>query len=307
MKRFFLTKRIFTLKFLKISPILLLFLGFACNYEKKIVQTREKCKTKYPVIFVHGIAYRDDVGVLPYWSHIPKVLRKHGAKVYLSHTQAFNSHIDNAILLKYRILDILETTGAEKVNIIAHSKGGLEARWMISRLDMADKVASLSTIASPHKGSSVADSILNSLKIKNKTQLVVKIVEFYASAIGDREPNVLEAAENLTVEYMSHFNESVPKMENVYYQSYGCVMNPYYPLKYLLSAQNLLSEKEGDNDSQVSIESAKYDNFILVESPDGFGLSHFDIAGMRFISKSSSFDAEKFYIDIVNELKNSGF
>jgi hypothetical protein len=57
----------------------------------------------------------------------------------------------------------------------------------------------------------------------------------------------------------------------------------------------------------VSIESAKYDNFILVESPDGFGLSHFDIAGMRFISKSSSFDAEKFYIDIVNELKNSGF
>jgi triacylglycerol lipase len=295
------------LKFLKISPILLLFLGFACNYEKKIVQTREKCKTKYPVIFVHGIAYRDDVGVLPYWSHIPKVLRKHGAKVYLSHTQAFNSHIDNSILLKYRILDILETTGAEKVNIIAHSKGGLEARWMISRLNMADKVASLSTIASPHKGSSVADSILKTLKMKGKTRLVVKIVEFYASAIGDREPNVLEAAENLTVEYMNHFNGSVPKMENVYYQSYGCVMNPDYPLKYLLRAQNLLSEKEGDNDSQVSIESAKYDNFILVESPDGFGLSHFDIAGMRFISKSSSFDAEKFYIDIVNELKNSGF
>jgi triacylglycerol lipase len=270
-------------------------------------QSDSICQTRYPIVFVHGIAYRDDVGILPYWSRIPKELRKRGAKVYLSHTQAFNSHIDNALILKSRIISILETTGAEKVNIIAHSKGGLEARWMISRLDMADKVASLTTIASPHKGSYVADSILNTLEIQGKTEQVVRIAEFYARLIGDRDPNILTAAENLTVDYMKHFNGSVLEMSGVYYQSFGCVMNYDYPLKYLLSAQNLLTEKEGQNDSQVSLESARYGSFTQAESPDEFGMSHFDIAGMRFISKSSTFDAESFYIDIVNDLKNRGF
>ena len=45
----------------------------------------------------------------------------------------------------------------EPVHIIAHSMGGLDARYMISRLDMADRVLSLTTIATPHRGSPFAD------------------------------------------------------------------------------------------------------------------------------------------------------
>ena len=39
----------------------------------------------------------------------------------------------------------------EKVNIIAHSKGGLDARYMISKLNMGEYVASLTMISSPHR------------------------------------------------------------------------------------------------------------------------------------------------------------
>lgn len=52
---------------------------------------------------------------------------------------------------------VLALTGRRKVHIIAHSMGGLDARWMIAKLGYAPKVCSLTTIATPHHGSPVAD------------------------------------------------------------------------------------------------------------------------------------------------------
>ena len=45
----------------------------------------------------------------------------------------------------------------EKVHVIAHSMGGLDARYMISRLGMEDRVLSLTTVGTPHRGSKYAD------------------------------------------------------------------------------------------------------------------------------------------------------
>src|SRR5262249_5187529 len=41
---------------------------------------------------------------------------------------------------------------ARAVHVFAHSMGGLDARYMISRLGMAKRVLSLTTIATPHRG-----------------------------------------------------------------------------------------------------------------------------------------------------------
>ncbi len=49
--------------------------------------------------------------------------------------------------------------GFEKVNIIAHSKGGPDAGYMISSLGMAENVASLVTFATPHRGSRTMDIV----------------------------------------------------------------------------------------------------------------------------------------------------
>jgi triacylglycerol lipase len=291
----------------KLILILLISILNGCIGQKEIRKSAKICKTRYPIVLVHGIAYRDDITILPYWSKIPDILTKNGACVFLSHTEAFNSHIDNAIILKNRILEIMKETGAEKVNIIAHSKGGLEARWMISRLDMADKVASLTTVASPHKGSYIADSLLKTLEFTGKSQKTFETVRIYAQLIGDKNPDVYTAAENLTVDYMKNFNRSVTEMPQVYYQSFGTVENEDYPLECLHLSQQILKQKEGCNDSQVSLESSKYGKFTFVQAPDEFGMSHFDIAGMRFISKASTFDAEQFYVEIVKNLKLKGF
>jgi len=52
---------------------------------------------------------------------------------------------------------ILASTGCKKVHVIAHSMGGLDARWMIAKLDYAAKVSNLTTIGTPHHGTGAAD------------------------------------------------------------------------------------------------------------------------------------------------------
>lgn len=67
---------------------------------------------------------------------------------------------ENAGILREKIFEILRENGEEKVNIIAHSKGGLDSRYLISGLHMAPYVASLTTICTPHRGSMLADLLM---------------------------------------------------------------------------------------------------------------------------------------------------
>ncbi len=292
------------------KTIIFLFISFflliQCTSQKEIVNN--SCETKYPILLVHGIGFRDDVPLVKYWSKIPKKLKKEGAIVYLAHQDAFNSHIENALQIKERVNQILEETGAKKMNIIAHSKGGLESRYMISKLGMSDKIASLTTLASPHRGSALADTIFAFLERKDLTEKALKIIRKYARLIGDKEPNIYSAGTDLTMQYMPHFNQSAPNIPTVYYQSYGGLVTENYPAWHIRIQQELMAKAEGDNDCIVSKSSYKWGNFKgVVQSNDKFGVSHFDIVGMRMVSQVSSFDANYFIIGIVKDLKGRGY
>ena len=52
---------------------------------------------------------------------------------------------------------IVKNSTHEPVHLFAHSMGGLDSRYMISQLDMADRVLTLTTIGTPHRGTSFAD------------------------------------------------------------------------------------------------------------------------------------------------------
>lgn len=290
--------------------IIFLFIIFVifsqCTTQKEIPSN--SCNTKYPVLLVHGIGFRDDVPLMKYWIRIPKKLRKNGTTVFLAHQDAFNSHIENAIQIKERVFHILEKTGSDKVNIIAHSKGGLESRYMITNLGMADKVASLTTLASPHRGSALADTIYAFLERRDLMNKFLTIVKKYARFIGDNEPNIYLAGKDLTIPHMIHFNKSVPDIPTVYYQSYGGVVTENYPAWHIRIQHKLMVKAEGENDCIVSKNSYQWGNFKgVVASNDDFGVSHFDIIGMRYVSQVSSFDANYFIINIVKELKYKGY
>ena len=115
--------------------------------------------TRYPIILVHGLAMKDTF-FLRSWGRIDRILRSQGYTVYKSNVDGFGTVEGNAAQLKAEIDGILQETGAEKVNLIAHSKGGLDAKYMIQQLDMAHKVASLTTLCTPHRGTPIASFIL---------------------------------------------------------------------------------------------------------------------------------------------------
>ena len=78
-----------------------------------------EASTKYPILLVHGMGYRDHKH-LGYWGRIPKVLEDHGAKVYFSGQDSNGSLESNACQVRDKLENVLKETGAEKVNIIAH-------------------------------------------------------------------------------------------------------------------------------------------------------------------------------------------
>ena len=117
------------------------------------------CRTRYPLLLVHGVGFRD-FHYFNYWGRIPRELKRNGAQVYYGHQEAWGTVEDNAEILRRKIFSICQETGAKKVNIIAHSKGGLDARYLISRLSMAPFVAALTTINTPHRGSALVEWLM---------------------------------------------------------------------------------------------------------------------------------------------------
>lgn len=119
----------------------------------------EICKTKYPILMVHGIFFRD-WQVINYWGRVPNELIRNGAEVYYGKQQSANKVSVSATEVAERIKEVIAETGAEKVNIIAHSKGGLDSRYAISHLGMDKYVATLTTINTPHYGCKFVDMLL---------------------------------------------------------------------------------------------------------------------------------------------------
>ena len=277
----------------------------SCSVMKQQETNDTAYATKYPVVLVHGFAFRDDIKIRKYWRNIPEALEKKGAQVFLSNTNAFNTHQNNASQLKERILDIIIREQCSKVNIIAHSKGGLEARYMITKLDMDNRVASLTTVSTPHRGAALSGVIIDKLIDYNLLQTAKNTAKRLGTLMGDKNPRVLLSGMQLTPAYMEKFNKEVPNRPNVYYQSYCGVISRNYPSFYERLKYWPLLKREGLHDGTVSLMSCKWGNFMgIIPSGDGYGVSHFEVIGQ---TNKTQFDANQFFIDVVKRLKRKGF
>lgn len=263
------------------------------------------CRTRYPVIMVHGIFFRD-WQFLNYWGRIPKALKQNGALVYYGRQQSSLAVADSAAELKSEILRILDETGAEKVNIVAHSKGGLDSRYAISRLDMAEHVASLTTINTPHRGCQFADVLLESLP-KWLIHYVERRYNALFYALGDERPDFLAGVTDLTAAACTRFNKEVPDAPNVYYQSVMSKMHNHRSAFFPLNVSYLLAKRyEGDNDGLVSVASASWGNYLGLLSAGKKGISHGDMIDLTH-KDIKGFDVSEFYVKLLADLKKQGF
>jgi triacylglycerol lipase len=256
---------------------------------------------KYPVVLAHGIAMRDRGTAYVPWGRIPRILRENGVEIYFGNTDAWGSIESNAELLKATVDKILEETGKEKINIIAHSKGGLDSRYMIWKYNYGDKVASLTTISTPHHGAVVADLILNLKSVHTKA--AKKTLEDLSRLYNDVYPDIYTAGYNLTTTNMNEFNKTVTMDDKVYYQSIYSVMNNAKDDLLFASSYNYIKKEIGENDGLVSEYSARWGyNITKIEG----GISHAQIID---IMGKDLFDMKipNIYLRIVNDLSNKGF
>lgn len=264
------------------------------------------CATRYPVLLVHGVFFRD-LRHLSYWGRIPRALAQNGATLYYGQQQSAASVADCGQELAVRIRDIVETSGCEKVNIVAHSKGGLDARWAISCLGMDRYVASLTTINTPHRGCLFAEYLLN----KAPGWLVRRVAGTYNRAfrrLGDAHPDFTAAVTDLTNRRCAQLNLQMPDREGVYYQSVGSRMARARSGKFPLNvAYPMVRHFDGDNDGLVSVESSRWgERFMLLSPPGRRGISHGDVIDLNR-ENIGGFDVREFYVGLLADLKQRGF
>ena len=266
----------------------------------------EICKTKYPILLVHGVFFRD-FRYVNYWGRIPKELQRNGATVYYGQQQSAAAVEDSGRELADRIRQILAETGCEKVNIIAHSKGGLDSRAAIAHAGCAPCVASLTTINTPHRGCIFAEYLLKKIPAAARQ----KIADTYNAALkrlGDEAPDFLAAVIDLTASACEARNAATLDAPGVFYQSVMSYCRKAQHGKFPLNmTYPIVKHFDGLNDGLVAVDSAKWgDQFTLLEPRGHRGISHGDVVDLNR-ENIPGFDVREFYVSLVADLKNRGF
>ena len=256
--------------------------------------------TKYPIILVHGLALRDTKFIKAF-GKIESKLSEAGYQGCTANIDAFGSVENNAQQLKEVILAILRDTNADKVNIIAHSKGGLDSKYMISHLDMSDKVASLTTLCTPHKGSPVATKIWG-LPMWFKKYLSFFINGFY-KIIGDKNPDALTVCEELKS------TENLQDVDNItdriYCQSYSTTLRNKKDCLLMAIPMSVCSKAgELENDGLVSGTSSMFGTYKGECIDDS--ISHIQIIDL-FAKRKNRQKIFEFYVRLCKELEEAGY
>jgi triacylglycerol lipase len=204
-------------------------------------------KLRSPIVLVHGLLGFDRLTVAGYTmaNYFPGIVQKlaeAGNRVLVPALSPTGGVADRARQLKDFIL---ANSKGEPVHILAHSMGGLDARYMISCLDMAPQVLTLTTLGTPHRGTPFAD-----WGIQRLARLVQPVLNFLGL------PS--QGFYDVTTAKCRDFNDLVRDVPQVRYFSVagrhnGSFLTPEWLLPY-----HIVRRVEGDNDGVVSIASAKW-------------------------------------------------
>ena len=274
------------------------------------METRKTC-TKYPILMIHGVGFRDLKWPL-YWGRIPGVLSDMGAELWYGQQDCWARVEENAKTIRARIRQIIDEADTEKVNIIAHSKGGLEARMAASSLGMGGNIASITTIGTPHRGSKTIDRLLKAPD--SLFNIASFAVDNWIGLIGDTKPDFYAVCRDFSTAFAEQFNRDNPDVPGVYYQSFAGVMKSPLSDINLTTANIIVKAIEGDNDGLVSVESARWgESFTLLTGCTNRGVSHYDEIDFRRAPLSAKNgragvkDICDVYRDIVTGLAARGF
>jgi triacylglycerol lipase len=295
------------------------------------------CATKYPIIMAHGMGFISTPVYPNSFPGIGEALTARGAKVYFTNVDSLASTRQKAEQFKAQFLQIKAATGAAKFNIIGHSHGGLYTRDAISNLGLAPYVASLTTVDSPHRGSPIAQTMVDIQRLVPALGEMMAGMVPFAGDQSQLDINIL----NLSEDYMNRvFNPNTPNKSGIYYQSWtgafrqynvfsmlsyfltmlmqslgGTLEQPSTPQQYVAAFHKALPALatemwlllKGYSDGLVTDDSAKWGYFRGIEFGSwwSYGVDHLDMVNLN--PNGVSFDVVGGYVNIVKGLKSKGY
>ena len=269
-----------------------------------------------------------------YWFGVKQALEAKGCTVICARVPGFASVEERAKALnecieretRYLRLskspnDIYNTPNGEdnrkpqeriRVNLIAHSMGGLDSRYMISRIPNKNfEVISLTTVSTPHHGSEMADFVVGLSRDVQK------------GIPRDSPAKILPPAiYQLTTESMREFNRSTPNDPKVAYFSYGASMRPKWFNLFYGTWQVVSNISNGEpNDGLVTVSSSKWGQYMgTLQNTDHLDLINWknriqkEVANKVFKVNDSvsnqvepELDVLDFYLSIADNLARRGF
>lgn len=173
----------------------------------------------YPIVLLHGFFGWEKIGPLDYFWKVREGLEDDGHVVAITRVDPFNSTYARGEQLLPQIEALLAESGAAKVNLIGHSQGGLDARYVASKIP--DRIGAVVMVGAPNRGFRLGDVLLE--KVPGSSAELVKgfLAALGRPIYGDvaEDADLKAALDFLNSDGIAAFNEAHPDQPGVMYFS----------------------------------------------------------------------------------------
>jgi triacylglycerol esterase/lipase EstA (alpha/beta hydrolase family) len=265
------------------------------------------------VLLAHGLLGFSKIGSIPYFNGVDACFDA-GSLLMRPNVAPAGSIKDRARQLEKAITDAIPKEGDRRkaIHIVAHSMGGLDARYLISSngLKRASWIASVTTISTPNWGSPIADLVTGERQL-HLTDLdglaslpadtIVSILEslskpapagvplgvFAPRAVFDAMKDMRGyftrifgtspvAFAELTSKSTKAFNALHPSLEGVPLLSYAGISRPSQTMcRSLFAPWAVIRKIAGDNDGMVAVSSSN-----IGDQPRTVAADHLEEVGL---------------------------
>ncbi len=254
-----------------------------------------KQKLKNPIVLVHGLGAKKGFGPIAYFHSLKPLLESWGNRVFIADLAFWNSIEHRAQQLADQIKTAFPN---EKVNILGHSMGGIDARYAAAYLNCSERIASITTMGTPNHGCTIVDLVMDKLDF-TKADKVDKVL----AAVGIQGFSHRGFEQLSTKNMKNETGSTIPDAASVsYYSVVGAIPDPVqkYALPVFWKTHQILKDLEGDNDGFVSVQSATHGELIGV-----YAMDHYRQIG-HFMSNRSRQQYYKMMEDIFIKLAGDG-